>query len=63
MKSNIIVGKKWLYTVLYEQILGSKQESYIKEEEEMLKTKIYNYESLSQSEKLIYNQNKDDDNT
>jgi len=35
--------------------LGSKQEPYIKTEEEMLSDKEYTYKSLSISEKSIYN--------
>ncbi len=35
--------------------LGSKQEPYVKTEEEMLSDKKYTYKSLSISEKSIYN--------
>ena len=38
--------------------LGHKSEPYYETEEEMLSEKVYTYESLSPSEKEIYNKNK-----
>ena len=38
--------------------LGHKDESYYQTELEMLKIKKYDYESLSEDEKIIYNKNK-----
>ena len=38
----------------WQKPLGSKQEPYYKSEEEMLKDPVYTYESLSDSEKEIY---------
>jgi|TARA_R110002096_G_scaffold51085_3_gene133714 hypothetical protein len=43
-------------------ILGSKKEPYYKKESEMLFNIEYTYDSLSESEKLIYNQNQQDGN-
>ena len=52
-------NKTWLCNTGIKK-LGSKQEPYYKTEEEMLLIKKYTYDSLSESEKLIYNQNKDE---
>ena len=38
--------------------LGHKDEQYYETELEMLKIKKYDYESLSEDEKIIYNKNK-----
>jgi hypothetical protein len=38
--------------------LGHKNEPYYETELEMLKIKKYDYESLSEDEKIIYNKNK-----
>jgi hypothetical protein len=38
--------------------LGHKHEPYYERELEMLKIKKYDYESLSEDEKIIYNKNK-----
>tara|TARA_R100000734_G_C3204360_1_gene21975 strand:+ start:207 stop:449 length:243 start_codon:yes stop_codon:yes gene_type:complete len=46
--------KKWK-TKLIMHIMGHKNEPYYKTEKEMLEDKIYNYESLSEDEKKIYN--------
>tara|TARA_R100000697_G_scaffold6515_1_gene12042 strand:+ start:662 stop:802 length:141 start_codon:yes stop_codon:yes gene_type:complete len=43
-------------------ILGHKDEPYYKTEKEMLEDKIYNFASLSESEKGIYKQLKNDGN-
>ena len=42
--------------------LGSKQEPYVKTEEEMLSDKKYTYKNLSISEKSIYNNLKTKEN-
>ena len=41
--------------------LGHKDEPYYKTEDEMLKDKVYTYESLSPSEKQIYDEMAGDD--
>tara|TARA_R100000734_G_scaffold8558_1_gene6658 strand:- start:248 stop:466 length:219 start_codon:yes stop_codon:yes gene_type:complete len=43
-------------------VLGYKNEPYYKTEKEMLEDKIYNYASLSESEKGIYTKIKKDGN-
>ena len=45
--------KKWKVVTNIKR-MGSKKEPYYKTEEEMLKVKVYDYESLSESEKEIY---------
>jgi len=42
--------------------LGHKDEPYYKNEKEMLEDKIYNFASLSETEKGIYKQLKNDGN-
>lgn len=54
MKSEKENNKTWMYDTGIKK-LGNKQECYYKTEEEMLSEKKYTYESLSTSEKLIYN--------
>ena len=46
----------------YAPPLGHKDEPYYKTEKEMLEDKIYNFASLSETEKGIYKQLKDDGN-
>ena len=46
----------------YAPPLGHKDEPYYKTEKEMLEDKIYNFASLSESEKGIYKQLKNNDN-
>tara|TARA_R100001591_G_scaffold66464_1_gene75783 strand:+ start:204 stop:410 length:207 start_codon:yes stop_codon:yes gene_type:complete len=46
----------------YAPALGHKDEPYYKTEKEMLEDKIYNFASLSESEKGIYKQLKNDGN-
>jgi len=46
----------------YAPPLGHKDEPYYKTEKEMLEDKIYNFASLSESEKGIYKQLKNDGN-
>ena len=60
MKDKKQTNKTWYYTSNIKK-LGSKQEPYYKTELEMLVIKKYTYDSLSESEKLIYNQNKEDE--
>ena len=49
-------GRKWKDQLSSVRCrLGSKQEPYVKTEEEMLSDKKYTYKSLSISEKSIYN--------
>lgn len=45
--------KKWKVGTAAKK-LGSKTQPYYETEEEMLKVKVYDYESLSKSEKKIY---------
>ena len=45
----------------YAPALGHKDEPYYKTEKEMLEDKIYNFASLSETEKGIYKQLKDDE--
>ena len=59
MKDKKQTNKTWYYSSNIKK-LGSKQEPYYKTELEMLVIKKYTYDSLSESEKLIYNQNKDE---
>lgn len=59
MKSNKISNARWVVLTNVKK-LGNKQEPYYKTESEMLFDTEYTYESLSESEKLIYNQNKDE---
>ena len=49
--------KKWKVATNVKR-MGSKKEPYYKTEEEMLKEKMYDYESLSESEKQIYDKDK-----
>ena len=53
--------KKWKSQAIM-PILGHKDEPYYKTEKEMLEDKIYNFASLSESEKGIYKQLKNDGN-
>jgi len=46
--------KKWKVGTAIKK-LGSKTQPYYETEEEMLKVKLYDYDSLSKSEKKIYN--------
>jgi len=46
----------------YAPALGHKDEPYYKTEKEMLEDKIYNFASLSETEKGIYKQIKNDGN-
>jgi len=46
----------------YAPALGHKDEPYYKTEKEMLEDKIYNFASLSETEKGIYKQLKNDGN-
>ena len=46
----------------YAPALGHKDEPYYKNEKEMLEDKIYNFASLSETEKGIYKQLKNDGN-
>ena len=46
----------------YAPALGHKDEPYYKTEKEMLEDKIYNFASLSESEKGIYKQLKNNGN-
>tara|TARA_R100001480_G_scaffold136821_1_gene133889 strand:+ start:464 stop:670 length:207 start_codon:yes stop_codon:yes gene_type:complete len=46
----------------YAPHLGHKDEPYYKTEKEMLEDKIYNFASLSETEKGIYKQLKNDGN-
>jgi len=46
-------NKKWKVGTAVKK-LGSKTQPYYETEEEMLKVKVYDYESLSKSEKEIY---------
>ena len=46
----------------YAPPLGHKDEPYYKTEKEMLEDKIYNFASLSETEKGIYKQLKNDGN-
>ena len=47
---------------IIKKIMGHKDEPYYKTEKEMLEDKIYNFASLSESEKGIYKQLKNDGN-
>ena len=49
--------KKWKIGTAVKK-MGSKTEPYYETEEEMLKEKVYDYESLSESEKEIYDKGK-----
>ena len=49
--------KKWKVDTKIKR-LGGKTEPYYETEEEMLRLKIYDYESLSESEKEIYDKGK-----
>lgn len=44
----------YFYKKREQKPLGHKDESYYESEDEMLKTPVYTYESLSDSEKAIY---------
>lgn len=56
MKVKLEKGRKWRDNMSpIKSRLGSKKEPYVKTEEEMLEDKEYTYESLSISEKSIYN--------
>tara|TARA_R110002153_G_scaffold50280_3_gene141517 strand:+ start:113 stop:298 length:186 start_codon:yes stop_codon:yes gene_type:complete len=57
MKSNKISDARWVVLTNVKK-LGNKQEPYHKKESEMLFDTEYTYESLSESEKLIYNKPK-----
>lgn len=46
--------KKWKVGTNVKR-MGNKTQPYYETEEEMLKVKMYDYESLSKSEKEIYN--------
>ncbi len=46
-------NKKWKVGTAVKK-MGSKTQPYYETEEEMLKVKVYDYESLSESEKKIY---------
>jgi len=52
--------KKWK-TKSIMHIMGQKDEPYYKTEKEMLEDKIYNFASLSETEKEIYKKLKDDE--
>ena len=43
---------------VHNKVMGHKDEPYYVTELEMLQIKKYNYESLSEDEKIIYNKNK-----
>ncbi len=43
---------------VHNKVMGHKDEQYYETELEMLKIKKYDYESLSEDEKIIYNKNK-----
>ena len=43
---------------VHHKVMGHKDEQYYETELEMLKIKKYDYESLSEDEKIIYNKNK-----
>jgi hypothetical protein len=47
-------GRTWLNELKPPSRLGHKNEAYFKTEQEALKQKNYTYESLSISEKIIY---------
>jgi len=49
--------KKWKVGTAVKK-LGSKTQPYYETEKEMLKVKVYDYESLSKSEKEIYDKDK-----
>ena len=56
-------NKKWYYVSFGtvqngKGCLGHKNEPYYNTEAEMLSCAIYNYETLSEDEKIIYNKNK-----
>ena len=53
-KVKMEAGRTWLNRLVTESRLGHKHESYYKTEEEALNQKNYTYESLSISEKIIY---------
>lgn len=59
MKGKILKGLIWRILGGPSR-LGSKTEPYYESEEEMLKEKEYTYESLSLSEKKIYNESRTD---
>lgn len=43
---------------IHNRVMGHKDKQYYQTELEMLKIKKYDYESLSEDEKIIYNKNK-----
>lgn len=49
--------KKWKVGTNVKR-MGNKTQPYYETEEEMLKVKVYDYESLSESEKEIYDKGK-----
>ena len=52
-KVKMEAGRTWLNRLVTESRLGHKHEAY-KTEEEALNNKVYTYESLSITEKIIY---------
>jgi len=53
-KVKMETGRTWLNELKAPSRLGNKNEAYYKTEEEALNQKNYTYESLSISEKIIY---------
>jgi len=60
MKIKKVRGKLW-FIIAGTKRLGSKTEPYYKTEKEMLEEKTYTYDSLSPSEKKIYNESRNNE--
>jgi len=60
LKDKKETNKTWYYESNVKK-LGYKNEPYYKTEKEMLENKKYTFDSLSITEKQIYNQNKEDE--
>jgi hypothetical protein len=58
MKVEIQRGQRWIDPESITSRLGHKSQPYYETELEMLIKKTYDYDSLSISEKIIYNQKK-----